>query len=132
MSAQEERHLDDLLDVTPKRPTSEAAIQQAIRLELGNPKKYPELVLWRNNSGVLQDSRGQFIRYGVGSPGGADLIGIFKGRFVAAEVKSATGEQSDAQKRFQQLVEDRGGSYALLRSVSDAKAWIERLRRGES
>jgi hypothetical protein len=107
---------------------TELQIQDAIRLELGNPKRYPGLVLWRNNVGVLQDKDGRFVRYGVGSPGGADLIGIFCGRFIAAEIKTYSGKQTEEQKRFQAIVEERGGAYAVLRSVDEARAWISSLK----
>lgn len=117
-----------------KPPRLEHEIQDAIRLELGNPTKYPDVLLFRNNVGVLTDPEsGRYVRFGVGGPGGADLIGIFTkgGRFIAAEIKTASGKQTDEQKRFEQLVISKGGSYAVLRSVDDARAWIERLRKGE-
>lgn len=112
----------------------EVEIQDAIRLELGNPERYPDVVMFRNNVGVLTDKDGRFVRFGVGGPGGADLIGIFLsgGRFLAAEIKTDRGKQTDEQKRFEQLVIAKGGSYAVLRSVDDARAWIARLRRGEA
>jgi hypothetical protein len=110
---------------------SELEIQDEIRKELGNPHKYPELVIFRNNCGVLQDANGRHVRYGVGSPGGSDLIGIFSGRFIAAEIKTATGKESDEQRRFGALVQQKGGAYAVLRSVEDARAWIAQLRQGE-
>lgn len=112
----------------------EVDIQDAIRLELGNPTKYPDVYLSRNNVGVLMDANGRHVRFGVGGPGGADLLGIFtcpdgRGLFIAAEIKSQTGKQSDEQIRFQKLVEQKGGAYALLRSVDDACAWISELRK---
>lgn len=102
----------------------ESQIQDAIRLALG---REPDLVLWRNNCGSAE-RRGHHIRFGVGGPGGADLIGIFRGRFVAAEIKSARGRQSEDQRRFQSLVQSKGGVYAVLRSVDDALAWLAELR----
>lgn len=112
---------------------TEAQIQDAIRLELGNPLKYPDVWLARNNVGVLQDREGKHIRYGLG-PGSADLIGIFTargvGRFIAAEIKTHSGKQSPEQERFEALVIKRGGAYAVLRSVDEAREWIADLRRG--
>jgi hypothetical protein len=98
----------------------ESALQDAIRLALGS---VPGLVLWRNNIGVA-DVRDYKVRFGVGGPGGADLIGCLNGRFIAIEVKTATGRQSNDQRIFQALVESKGGVYVILRSVDDAKAWI--------
>jgi hypothetical protein len=35
--------------------------------------------LFRNNCGTLQDANGRYVKYGVGNPGGSDLIGITEG-----------------------------------------------------
>lgn len=116
----------------------ESQIQDDIRLELGNPKKYPDVVLFRNNVGVLQDGEGRYIRFGL-APGSADLIGIFTrsggnlaeqaiGVFIAAEIKTPTGRQSEEQINFERLVTRKGAAYAVLRSVEDAVKWIEKLR----
>lgn len=99
----------------------ESQLQDEIRLALG---RVPALVLWRNNCGY--DAQ-RHVRYGVGSPGGADLIGLHNGRFLAVEIKTQTGRQSDEQRRFQQLVESKGGIYKILRSVDEARAWLETL-----
>lgn len=95
----------------------ESLLQDRIRLVLG---RVPGLVLWRNNCGYDGERR---VRYGVGSPGGADLIGIFNGRFVAVEIKTPAGRQSQDQRIFQQLVEAKGGEYVILRSVREAERW---------
>lgn len=112
----------------------ETEIQDAIRLELGDVEQYPDVLLYRNNVGVLQDKDDRYVRFGL-CPGSADLIGIFTrsgvGIFIAAEIKTPTGKQKPEQKRFEQLVTNKGGSYAVLRSVEDARAWVARLRSGE-
>lgn len=110
----------------------EAEIQDAIRLELGDVRRYPDLVIWRNNVGVLPDSHGGFVRFGL-APGSADLVGIFTdargiGRFVSAEIKTPQGRQSDEQQQWERLVTSKGGIYAVLRSVEDAREWVRTLR----
>lgn len=102
----------------------ESEIQTEVRLALG---REPDLCLWRNNIGVAE-ARGHKIRFGVGGPGGADLIGVFRGRFVAVELKTPIGKQSEEQQTFQRLVERKGGVYVVLRSAAEAVAWIERLK----
>lgn len=102
---------------------TEALLQDRIRLALGS---MPGLVLWRNNCGVAE-IRGYKVRFGVGSPGGADLIGIYRGRFIAVEIKTPTGRQSPDQRTFQALVESKGGTYTILRSVEEARAWAASL-----
>ena len=119
---------------------SEIHIQQAIRLELG---KLPDLVLWRNSTGVTQDEERKR-RYGL-CVGSADLVGILRmplvvagvdgasiGRWIALEVKSARGRTSPEQDKFLSLVRRMGGFAAVVRSVGEAIAAIERARAGAS
>jgi len=113
----------------PRRAPIEATIQTAIRLALG---REPDLALWRNETGVAVHN-GRRVRYGL-CVGSADIIGILApaGRFVALEVKTATGRVSPDQVRFLQLVRNRGGFAAVVRSVDDARAALERARMGEN
>lgn len=97
---------------------SETALQSRIMLECGKQG----IVLLRNNSGSLPDPKtGRWIKYGVGSPGGSDLIGWNKeGRFCAVEVKVPKGRVRPEQVQFIAAVR-RGGGYAgIARSVEDA------------
>lgn len=71
----------------------------------------------------------RMIRFGVGGPGGADLIGIYRGQFVAIELKTLAGRQTEDQRRFEALVRAKGGEYAVLRSVEDAHAWLAEMQR---
>lgn len=98
---------------------TESQLQDAIRLVLN----HPDLVLWRNNCGIAE-MRGHRVRFGVGSPGGSDLVGVFRGRAVFVEIKTPTGRQSPEQRQFQQLVESKGGEYVIVRSIDDARAWL--------
>lgn len=109
---------------------AESALMDEVRLALSDP----EAVFWRNNIGIAEmrsrpGARPQMVRFGVGSPGGADLIGLFRGRFVAVEVKTPAGRQSKEQRQWQQLVEHKRGVYAIVRSAAEATALLERLRR---
>lgn len=101
----------------------ESQLQDAIRLALGAVRG---LVLWRNNIGVAE-IRGHKVRFGVGGPGGADLLGIYRGRFVAIEIKTSTGKQTDEQRTFQDLVTRLGGEYRILRSVEEAREWAAEI-----
>ena len=107
---------------------SEAAIQQQVRLALSNAGA----VMHRNNSGAYQDKAGRLIRYGVGSPGGSDLIGWtpvtvtadMVGQtlavFTACEVKTPTGKPTPHQLNFIAQVLRAGGFAGIARSSSDA------------
>lgn len=99
----------------------ESDIQRLIMLALSEAG----CVVWRNNSGCLKDARGVPVRFGVGSPGGSDLIGIYKGRFCAFEVKTPKGKATDAQLNFIAAVIKNGGIAGVVRSPGEA---IELLR----
>ncbi len=106
----------------------ESVLQDQIRLALGRD---PRVVLFRNNVGVA-DFHGKKVRFGVGGPGGSDLIGILKpsGRFVALEVKNSTGRVTPEQHRYLELVRRAGGFGAVVRCPVDALAAIERASTG--
>jgi hypothetical protein len=106
---------------------SEGAIQDAIRVALSDE---PGLVLWRNNVGIAEH-RGQRVRYGL-AVGSADLVGCLDGRFVALEVKTATGRAAPEQKLWLDLVRRYGGFAAIVRSVDEARAAVARARAGDS
>ena len=103
---------------------TEGQIQDAVRLALNDE----HACWWRNNIGIAVMLNGARVKYGIGNPGGADLIGLYAGRFVAVEVKTLTGHMSKEQRQFEQLVERKGGLYAVCRSADDARALLERLR----
>lgn len=102
---------------------TESQLQDQIRLALG---RIPGLCLWRNNQGVAE-IRGYKVRFGVANPGGGDLIGWYRGRWVEVEIKTPTGRQSPEQRLREDLVRKSGGIYVVLRSVDDARAWADSL-----
>lgn len=93
---------------------TEAELQAEILLAVGSR---PDCRIWRNNTGVGRTLSGQrVIRFGL--VGSADLLGILRGgRFLAVEVKTAKGRQSEAQRNFQRMIESMGGVYVLARDV---------------
>ena len=113
---------------------NESQIQQAIRIALGDE---PDLVLWRNTTGQTEewnpsDGSARTMRYGL-AVGSADLVGILRpGRFLALEVKTPTGRVRPEQTAWLELVRRMGGFAAVVRSVDEAKAALERARNGES
>ena len=108
---------------------TESQLQDAIRLELG---RTGEVLLHRNNVGMARMPNGAPIKFGVGNPGGADLVGVYRGRALYIEIKTPTGRQSPEQKSFQSLVERHGAIYRILRSIEDAKALLQELRAQEA
>lgn len=77
--------------------------------------------LHRNNIGSYKTQEGYRISYGVGGPGGSDLIGwTHDGIFLAIEVKTKTGRASDKQLNFIDQVKKSGGRAGIARSADDA------------
>lgn len=112
---------------------SETEIQQQIRLQCSRGP----VRLWRNNSGSLPDPRtGRYVTFGVGSPGGSDLIGYRRVRitpemvgqeiaqFAAVEVKTARGRVRPEQQQFIEHVRGAGGVAGIARSVDDAQSLL--------
>lgn len=108
---------------------SEAAILQAIRLDLG---REPGVRLFRNNVGVLRDENGRPVHFGL-HPGSGDLVGWrsllitpeMVGRVIAAiasvEVKSSTGKPRDDQVHWAEVVRNAGGFAGVARCPSQAR-----------
>lgn len=96
---------------------TEADIQRSIMLALSQAG----CLIWRNNTGCLKNPAGIPIKFGIGNPGGSDLIGITStGRFVALEIKTPKGRATPEQLRFIEAVRKHGGIAGIARSVEDA------------
>lgn len=104
---------------------SESNLMKAIMLALSEAG----CTVWRNQSGAYTDPRSKnFIRYGVGV-GGSDILGIApNGKFLAVEVKTATGRPTKEQLNFIDVINKRGGIAGIARSVNDALALINGAR----
>ena len=84
---------------------------------------------WRNQVGLFKTLDGRTVNIGI--KGSSDLMAIkptvitpeMVGQtlavFVAVEVKTATGRQSEPQKKWQNAVEKLGVKYILARSEND-------------
>jgi hypothetical protein len=98
----------------------EIDVQNTIRLEAARIG----MMLWRNNTGCLNDVSGRLVRFGLGNDSprtnkilkSSDLIGLWNvtGQFVAIEVKHSDwefkgGERETAQLNFINIVKKFGG-----------------------
>lgn len=102
----------------------------------------PDVLIWRQQSGVFRtyDDPSRVVRIGV--PGLADsmavvavtitpdMVGKTIGVAVAPEFKTATGKQSQAQQLWQRAFEARGGVYRLVRSAADMLGLVDDVQRG--
>lgn len=113
---------------------SESLIQAQIRLTLGSEK---DLTLWRNNVGTgtfwMPSGKTQRVQYGL-CVGSSDLVGLLapSGRFFALEIKTDVGRVTKEQKAFLAHVRSMGGFAAVVRSVEEARAAVQRAREGAS
>jgi hypothetical protein len=62
-----------------------------------------------------------------GTAGVPDLIICYKGRFVALEVKTATGKLTVLQAITLKRIQAAGGIAAVVRSAEDARAILEKI-----
>lgn len=81
---------------------TEAEITESIRNMLRNLGVFH----WKNFSGPMQHPKGI-----------SDILGIWKGRFLAIEVKTEKGRVTDHQKEFLRHVNQSGGLGFVARSV---------------
>lgn len=124
---------------------SEKAIQNDTLVELTRAF-HPLGMFWRNNTGLawvgeqMRVGVGQMVRVEqgmvilrqarplkAGVPGSPDVLGAHGGRAIGIEMKTATGQQREAQAKFERAWTKAGGLYVLARSPEEA---IEGLRRG--
>lgn len=55
----------------------------------------------------------------MGYPGVADIIGCYKGRMIAIELKAPNGKATPDQERFLQNVNDAGGIGFIAKSLDE-------------
>lgn len=98
---------------------SESAVQRACLQYL----RVMGILHWRNSAVPVRGRRYTGLR------GLSDICALIRGRFLAIECKSTTGDQREEQRRFQLRVEAEGGVYVLARSVDDVIRAVEEAGR---
>ncbi len=87
-------------------------------------QRYPSGI-WERQNVLAAQAGNRFVR--AGTPGQGDIKGIYKGRLVELEVKSAKGRQSKKQKAREAKITQAGGVYAVVRNLDDALAVVAAL-----
>lgn len=86
---------------------------------------------FRANTGAVKADyfgKKRLIRFGT--PGCADILCCFRGRFVGIEVKSEKGKQTKLQQMWQESLENAGGLYILAFCLEDVTNALKRLGPG--
>jgi len=60
---------------------------------------------------------------GTSTAGSADISATIKGRSVKIEVKIGKDRQSEAQKRYQEMIERAGGVYIIAKNFDEFVEW---------
>lgn len=99
---------------------SESAILKRVMMEASKLG----LRVWRNNTGALRDQEGRLVRYGL-CVGSSDLIGIYKGRFVAIEVKAPGKQPTEEQVKFLAAIRKNQGIALLIDDEKKLKSMLD-------
>ena len=75
-------------------------------------KAVPDCFAWKTHGGMY------------GTAGIPDIIACVRGRFIAFEVKTATGKATSLQKATLQKILASGGTAAVVRSVDEVRALL--------
>lgn len=117
----------------------ETKVQNASFLRIGQRQ---DVLAWRQQVGKYRAMNNPDQIISVGVPGMADsmmvvavtvtpeMVGRTIGLAVAAEFKTATGKQAEAQKRWQRAFEARGGIYRLVRSPDEMEQLVDDVQHG--
>lgn len=54
----------------------------------------------------------------------SDIIGCYRGHYVALEVKNEGGKATKLQEHFINAINDTGGYAAVVRSVNDVRSFL--------
>lgn len=89
------------------------------------------VLCWKNDSvGIYDPTRNVYrkrrsIHHLVGV---SDILGIYKGRFLAIEVKSENGRLTPGQKRFIDSVNANGGIAFVAKCVEDVEYFLNNFK----
>ena len=110
---------------------AETKIVNAIRESLGGVDS-PVLV-WRLNQGSFRPPGSRHMYFYGLRPGASDVLGLVRGsgRFLAIEVKTATGTEQENQETFRALVNRTGGYACVARTVPEALAHARAAAAGD-
>lgn len=119
----------------------ETKVQNASLLKIGQRR---DALVWRQQVGKYRHLNQPSLVVSIGTPGMADSLGVVAvtitqdmvgktiGAAVAAEFKTATGRQAEAQQNWQRAFQARGGVYRLVRSPEEMEQLVEDVANGKA
>lgn len=72
------------------------------------------------NSYFFKVAQGKFSQGGI-----SDILGLYRGQFVAIEVKADGNKMTPLQARFQDIIKRSGGIAICAYSLEDVQQWIK-------
>lgn len=86
-----------------------------IKNEILTYLKAKRIFHWVNVVARVPGNRGKM------KTGTSDVLGCYKGRFLAIEIKAATGKLTDEQAEFIFAIRSNGGIAFIARSIADVE-----------
>lgn len=105
----------------PKAPDTEAQIQTKIIAFL---KRRGAIVTRVNSGHLVQDGR----HINLASAGTSDLICLYRGKYLALEIKCPKLKPTGKQQAFLEAVRLAGGIGMVLTSVADAEVLLDAIK----
>lgn len=107
------------------KKVSEKEIQSAIIHYLSLLEDQGRLFFFRSGSGAMPLANGRFFK--TGKAGTQDItVCLPNGRYLAIEVKTPNGRQSELQKEVQSRIQKLGGYYIIATSVDEVSDFISK------
>lgn len=109
----------------PRTRRKQTAPEQSVKRQILAYLRQRHIPAWPINvQGVpLHDGTGR--HRPAPATGISDIVGIYQGRFLAIECKSAKGVLRPAQEMFLRTVREAGGIALVARSVSDVEEGLK-------
>ena len=80
----------------------------------------PHCFAWRQNSGLIGiETKGKTRYFRAGIKGVSDILGIYKGQFLAVEIKKKGAKPRQHQLDFIQRINDLGGIAFWVDSIDE-------------
>ena len=85
---------------------------------------------WRNNTvGVYNQYKKVYMKNNKLLKGVPDILGVYKGRFMAIECKSSNVKKmSEDQEKFKDNFEKMGGLFYMANDIDNFISWFNKIR----